>query len=101
MRRGATSRVRHLLEKTRSEDIAYVFPALLQRERHRIFELLGSFERQAEVLSELDESLLPELLEPLGIEAVVEILHEVSADDVADIFAVLGEERATAILERM
>lgn len=101
LRRGAPQRVKHLLGKTRPEDIAHVLPLLVPSKRRRVFDLLDEADVKAEVLSEVDESLYAELLDPLTLEAVVGILHEVAADDVADILGELDEDRAAAILERM
>jgi magnesium transporter len=94
-------RVRHLLEKTRPEDIAHIFPALRKRERRQLFDLIEYSADQAEVLAELESGLIPEILDALSVEKAVEILHEVPADDVADILAELDDERAAAILDRM
>lgn len=101
LRRGATERVRSVLGKTRSEDIAHALPLLVARERRQVFDLLGSHDLQAQVLSEVDDGLIQELIEPMPIQAVVTILHEVAADDVADIMAALGEDHVAKILEAM
>jgi magnesium transporter len=101
LRRGALARVAHLLQKTRPEDIAHLLPLLLGRERRQAFDLLNGSSFQAEVLSELDAGLVPEMLAPMPLVDVVAILHEVPADDIADILALLEESHAQQILERM
>ncbi len=101
LRRGAHARVRHLLSKTRPEDVAHVMPQLVPRERRSVFDLLEDASTQAEVLSEVDLDLIEELLDPWPVSQVVEVLHEVHSDDVADILSTLPEERAQAILEAM
>ena len=101
LRRGANKRVRHLLAKTRPEDIALVFLPLRAGERRALFDLLEGPEIQAQVLSEIDPALIPPLLEPMSTERIVGVLQESSPDDVADILATLEEERAAEILSRM
>lgn len=94
-------RVTGLLKKTRPEDIAYILPLLIPRERRQCFDLLAEPDLQAEVLAEVDDALYPEILDPMPVGKVVEILHQVPADDVADILGCLEDERAAAILEAM
>jgi len=101
LRRGAMVRVKQLLSKTRPEDIAHVFPALRERERRQVFDLIEDSSYQAEVLAEIDSGLIREILDPLNLEKVVEVLHEVPADDVADILGELSEERVSSILGLM
>ena len=40
LRRGAEQRVRHLLTKTRPEDVAHALPLLIRRERRQVFDLM-------------------------------------------------------------
>ena len=101
LRRGAPARVRHLLGRTRSEDIALLFPRLLARERRQIYDLLGDDDARAAVLTEMDPALIPELLDPMPVARVVEVLRHVSPDDLADIMAEFTEERTRAILDAM
>ena len=101
LRRGAPGNVRRLLSKTRSEDIAHMFPQLMGRERVQIFELIEELERRAEVLAEVEEDFVPEILDALELDDVVNVLSEMGSDDAADILALLDDERSAQILERM
>ena len=101
LRRNAATRVAHLLSKSRAEDIALIIPRLTSRECQQTFGLLEDRSQQAEVLSELEQTTVTMLLEPISVAEQVAILHEMSNDDVADILAFLPEEQSQAILEHM
>ncbi len=98
LRRGATARVQHLLEKTRTEDIAHLLPGLTVRDRRSVFDLLPSAETQALVLAEADRSFTQELIEPLPLQRIVEVLRALDTDDVADILRALPDEKAEPLL---
>ncbi|MBT9559241.1 MAG: magnesium transporter [Myxococcales bacterium] len=101
LRRGAAPKVQHLLEKTRTEDIAHIMSSLTVRERRQVFDLLKTTEAQAHVLAETERSYAGELLEPLALARVVEILKELESDDVADILRALPDDRSEPILQAM
>ena len=101
LRRGANRRAKALLARTRPEDIATIFHPLVPRERRLVFDMLEGTQIQALVLAEMDEGLIPHILDPMPLDKVVTILQEVPADDVADILGCLDEQRAAAILAKM
>ncbi len=97
LRRNAERNLAKILHRTHVADIAAVMRSLNQREQHRLFELIGDPEDQAEVLAHADPEIQEGLLDHLPDEHLVELLELLSSDDAADLFELLDEDRAAAI----
>jgi len=101
LRRGATARLRKIVDKTHPADLAAVFPFLTPPERTAIFDLLKNLEQKAMFFSELGEQILLELIQDMPPERIAEILEQMPNDDVADLLGKLPGDRAKALLDLM
>lgn len=101
LRRGATARLRKIVDKTHPADLAAVFPFLTPPERTAIFDLLKNLGQKAMFFSELGEQILLELIQDMPPERIAEILEQMPNDDVADLLGKLPGDRAKALLDLM
>jgi magnesium transporter len=99
LRRRAFNHTRNLLAKTHPADVAALFRLFDEASQQKIFELVEGLERKAEVLSYLDRDLLSGVLTGLEDKKLVDIMNEVSSDDLADILAALPEHVRQKILK--
>jgi len=98
MRRGGVSNIKKMLDKIHSADLAMVFRHLTPDERQMLFGMLPTKLAAAELLSELDQSLIEEILLELEPMRLAKILKEIQPDDQADILGYLSEEKSQAVL---
>ena len=90
-----------LLEPLHPADIADILEQIGRGERARFFGLLGD-DLDADVLSELDESVREEIVATLPSAQVAEAVAELETDDVVDFIENLeDEEQAEAILDAL
>jgi magnesium transporter len=101
LRRNANQHVARLLKKARPVDVAVIFRVLDDRQRSRTFELLPDVENKAEMLSELDGHLIPQVVSDISEPELVAILLEMSDDDQADFLAVLSEDMRIRLMEAL
>lgn len=101
MRRRARANLVKALNKTHPADLAFLFRSFTHAERTMLFDLIKETPQAGEFLSELDSSLIQELLMTLEPPEVATLLTEVSSDDMADILHLLPDEMASAVLESM
>jgi len=101
MRRGATSNLRKIVNKTHAADLSVVFRSLTLGQQRKLFEMLADVEQKGILFSELDEDTFQDLIEGMKIDDIVEILDHMPADDVADIIGRLPEEKSKIILDKM
>lgn len=99
LRRHASTNLSKLIEKTHPADLAHVFRFFNELEQKTLFGLMHPRLETAEFLSELDESILAELLEEETPDRIAAIIREDSSNIRAHILGVIGEERAGAVLE--
>lgn len=99
LRRGGKAHAAKIIKKTHPADTAAMFRGFPPTERIQLFELLGAKELQAEVLAHLDNDLILEIVEAVGLDHSVELLNLVSSDDVADILENLPDDLSKKILE--
>ncbi|MFQ6608821.1 MAG: magnesium transporter [Fidelibacterota bacterium] len=99
LRRRARTNLEKLARKTHPADLALLFRHFSEEERLQVFSLAQKTENVGEFLTELDESIVQSLLEPLDANQVVLLLEEVSADDRADILNLLPEDKANTVLK--
>jgi len=99
LRRRARINLEKLVRKTHPADLALIFRHFSDEERQQVFTIIQKTENVGEFLTELDESIVQVLLEPLDANKVAIFLEEVSADDRVDILNLLSEKKAIAILK--
>lgn len=101
LRRDATTRLRKIVKKTHAADLSMVFHSLSIPNQRRLFNLIDDIEIKGEVFSNVGEDTVPNLIEGLNLDDVVEILDIMPKDDVADLLGRLPLEKSDAILEMM
>jgi len=100
-RRGATSHLKKIVNKTHAADLSMVFRSLSFSEQLRLFNLIADIEQKGVLFSELEEDIFLDIVEEMRIEDVVEIFETMPTDDVADLLRRLPEDKADVILKKM
>ena len=100
-RRGAVAHLLKLLRKTHPADMAWVFRHLTPVERKKVFNVIAQTEMVGEFLSEVDQSIMLELVQDLTPKFMVAVISEMASDDVADLLEALPEEMANEIRQLM
>ena len=101
LRRGATSHLGKIVNKTHAADLSVMFRSLSLTQQRKLFDMISDVEQKGILFSELDEDTFQDLIEDMKIETITEILESMPADDVADIIGRLPEEKSQTILEKM
>ena len=101
LRRGATSHLGKIVNKTHAADLSVLFRSLSLSEQRKLFNMIANVEQRGILFSELDADTFQDLIEDMRIEDIVQILENMPADDVADIIGRLPEEKSKTILEKM
>jgi magnesium transporter len=101
LRRGATTHLRKIVNKTHAADLSVVFRSLPLAQQRQVFDLIQDIEQKGLLVSELDDDLFQDLIEDIPLDQLVEIFETMPTDDVADLIGTLPEELASAILEKM
>jgi magnesium transporter len=100
---GATANLANLLQKQHPADLAQVFGALADRDRHAAFNVLveRSSRLAMEGLSELGPESGAELLADRSPEEIARLVQELPSDDAAALVDNLPENLSVAVLELM
>lgn len=85
LRRGASSRLHKIVNKTHGADISILFRSLSLQDQRLLFDMIEDVEQKGIVFSELDEDLFVELIDGMDPDEVVAILEDMPNDDVADL----------------
>ena len=101
LRRGATSHLGKIVNKTHAADLSLVFRSLSLAQQRKLFGLISDVEQKGILFSELDEDTFQDLIEDMKIEDIVKVLESMPADDVADIIGRLPKEKSKTILDKM
>ena len=101
LRRGATSHLVKIVNKTHGADLSVLFRSLSLGQQHKLFDMISDVEQKAILFSELDEDTFQDLIEDMPVEDIAEILESMPADDAADIIGRLPEEKSQEILDKM
>ena len=101
LRRGATTHLGNIVNKTHAADLSVVFRSLSLMQQRQLFDMITDIEQKGILFSELDEDTFLDLIEEMKLEDIVEILEQMPTDDVADLLGRLPEEKSDAILEKM
>ncbi len=100
-RRGATGNIKKLIGKTHPADLAWVFHSLTASEKNDIFQIIAQTETVAGFLSELDSSIMVDLVEDLSSSFMADIVTRMASDDAADLLEALPEEIAHDVRKHM
>ena len=101
LRRHAKGNLEKVLTKLHPADIALIFRHLNEDERAQVFLIIPTVEQAAQVLSELDDSIIEEILPDLPMEKILLLMKELSADDEVAILRLLPEELSDKILTQL
>lgn len=101
LRRGATSHLVKIVNKTRGADLSVMFRSLSLAQQRKLFGMVTDVEQKGILFSELDEDTFQDLIEDMPVEEIAEILDSMPADDAADIIGRLPEDRSQDILDKM
>ncbi|UCF91987.1 MAG: magnesium transporter [Desulfobacterales bacterium] len=101
LRRGATTHLGKIVNKTHAADLSVVFRSLSLSQQRRLFDMIKDIEQKGVLFSELDKDTFLDLIEGMKVEDLVEILERMPTDDVADLLGRLPEEKAQTILDKM
>jgi magnesium transporter len=101
LRRGATTHLGNIVNKTHAADLSAVFRSLSLMQQRKLFAMITDIEQKGILFSELDEDTFLDLIEEMKLEDIAEILEQMPTDDVADLLGRLPEEKSDAILEKM
>ena len=101
LRRGATTHLSNIVNKTHAADLSAVFRSLSLSQQLKLFGMITDIEQKGILFRELDEDAFVDLTEGIQLEDIVEVFEQMPNDDVADLLGRLPEEKADAILEKM
>ena len=100
-RRGAVENITKLIRKTHPADLAWVFRSLPPNEQQDLFEIIARTDLVSDFLSELDTSIMVDLVSGLPPEFTANIVSKMASDDAADLLEALPEELAREIRAHM
>ncbi|VAW40546.1 Mg/Co/Ni transporter MgtE, CBS domain-containing [hydrothermal vent metagenome] len=100
-RRKAVAHLLKLIDKTHPADIAWVLRYLTPEERHNVFNVIAQTDQIGEILSELDQSIMLELVDDLPPKFMVTVLKKMASNDAADLLEALPVEVADNIRQLM
>ena len=100
-RRNASEHLKKLLNKTHPADIAWIFRHLDEAERKNIFNVVVQTDCVGELLSELDQSIMIDLVEDLSGQYLADIVTNMASDDAVDLLEALPDEMADEIRKHM
>ena len=101
LRRGATTHLRNIVNKTHAADLSIVFRSLPVPHQLQLLDMIRDTEKKGILFSELDEDTFSSLSNAMELEDLVEVLEQMPTDDVADLIGRLPDDKSDAILERM
>ena len=100
-RRSATGHLKKLIIKTHPADTAWVFRHLNEDERKKIFGIIAQTELVGEFLSELDDSIMIDLVEALPSQFMADVVTKMATDDAVDLLEALSIDIADNIRKHM
>ena len=101
LRRGATTNLRKIVDKTHAADLSIVFRSLSVNNQLELLNMMHDMEKKGILFSELDEDTFSNLSNHLELDDIVAVLEQMPSDDVADLIGRLPDEKSDAILEKM
>ncbi len=100
-RKKAVENCIKLVKKTHPADLAWVFRYLNDSEQQDIFQIIAQTEGVADFLSELDESIMVELVDGFSPRFLAKVVGNMASDDAADLLEALPDEMAGEIQTHM
>ena len=100
-RRNALGHLKKLISKTHPADIAWIFRHLAENERKNIFSVIAQTDLVGDFLSELDESIMIDLVDGLSAQYMADVVTDMASDDAVDLLEALPEEIADEIRKHM
>jgi len=100
-RRGAVENITKLIGKTHPADLAWVFRSLPPGEQKDIFQIIAKTDIVSDFLSELDSSIMVDLVAGLSPAFMASIVSKMASDDAADLLEALPEDIAREIRAHM
>ena len=101
LRRKAGSNLTKIIRKTHPADIALLMRGFSTENQKIVFRLSPTFAYKAQILEELDESLLENVLSEESVPNISKTFQYLGTNDQAMIVSMLPEEQQAAILERL
>ena len=99
IRRQAKTNLMKLTRKTHPADLATLFRHFSIEEQIEIFTLMNENEHTAEFLTELDDSLVNDLLSNENLDRIASIIEKAPTSDQSGILNALEEEKAQSVIE--
>ena len=100
-RKKAVENCIRLVKKTHPADLAWVFRSMTFSEQEDIFQIIAQTDVVADFLSELDESIMVELVDGFSPRFLAKVVGNMASDDAADLLEALPDEVAVEIQTHM
>jgi magnesium transporter len=100
-RKKAVENCIKLVKKTHPADLAWVFRYLNDQEQQDIFQIIAQTESVADFLSELDESIMVDIVDGFSPRFLAKVVGNMASDDAADLLEALPDEVAGEIQTHM
>ncbi|HDK43425.1 MAG TPA: magnesium transporter [Desulfobacteraceae bacterium] len=100
-RKGAVENCVKLLKKIHPADLAWVFRSLTPLEQKDIFQLIAQTDLVADFLSELDASIMVDLVDGFSPGFMAKVVTKMASDDAADLLEAIPEDIAAEIRSHM
>ena len=100
-RRHAKGNLIKLVQKTHPADMAWVYRYLPADERKFVFPVIAESGHVGEFLSELDSSIVQQLVGQMTLQQMADIVSDMPSDDAVDLLEILPEEQAQQIRQHM
>ncbi len=100
-RKGAVDNCKKLILKTHPADLAWVFRSLSPVAQKDIFQIIVQTELVSDFLSELDESIMVELVDGVSPKFLASVVSSMASDDAADLLEALPDDIASEIQTNM
>ena len=101
LRRKAGSNLTKIIRKTHPADIALLMRGFSTENQKIVFRLSPTFAYKAQILEELDESLIENVLSEESVPNISKTFQYLGTNDQAMIVSMLPKEQQAAILERL
>ena len=99
MRRHAHTNLVKLINKTHPADMSVLFRYFDESEQEQLFDLMQPNDHTGEFLTELDESILQNLVAEVSADRIAKLIDPISASDRAEILRHLPDEQSRGIID--
>lgn len=101
LKTGAHFRAEKMLERIHPADLGPLLADLTPDEIRIVVDLLFKHRRAATMLMELPHDLLPEILDAISDQRMVEVLDRLELDDMLELVEAIPEERRKSVLKQL